>query len=94
MSTINLSVTDVLAGGGVLLVLFLVWRSGTRRARAAAEAARSGARLVSLAGRVLFNAALIVAVQWVVIAYAGDRWLLLAVLACPRCSPRTPSPGR
>ncbi|WP_436498181.1 hypothetical protein [Actinokineospora sp. HUAS TT18] len=73
----------ILAGAGALIVLFAVWRAGARRAKAAAEATRSGARFVSLAGRVLFNAGLIVAVQWVVIANAGDRWLLLAVLGLP-----------
>ncbi|GAA4409718.1 hypothetical protein GCM10023148_00390 [Actinokineospora soli] len=83
MNTINLSIAEVIAGAAVLMVLFMVWRAGARRAKAAAERARSGARFVSLAGRVLFNAALIVAVQWVVIAYAKDRWLLLAVLGLP-----------
>lgn len=83
MTEINLSVTEVLAGMGVLLVLFWVWRAGARRARATADAARSGFRIVSLAGRVLFNAALIVAVQWVVIAHPGNRWLLLAALGLP-----------
>ena len=38
---------------------------------------------MSLAGRVLFNAALIVAAQWVVIAHPGNPWLLLAVLGLP-----------
>lgn len=80
---LNLPLTDVLAGGGVLLLLILVWRSGARRARAAAAAARGGARLVSLAGRVVVNAALIVAVQWVVIAKAGESWITLATLALP-----------
>jgi hypothetical protein len=75
--------TQILAGVGVLLVLFWVWRAGSRRAKAAAEAARSGARLVSLVGRVLFNAGLIVAVQWVVIAHPGSPWLLFAVLGLP-----------
>lgn len=83
MNGINLSITEVLAGVAVLMVLFMVWRAGARRAKAAAERARSGARFVSLAGRVLFNAGLIVAVQWVVIAHAQDRWLLLAVLGLP-----------
>lgn len=78
-----LTATQIAAGVGVLLVLFSVWRAGARRAKATAEAARSGARLVSLAGRVLFNAGLIVAGQWVVVAHAGNRWLLLAVLGFP-----------
>jgi cytochrome b561 len=81
--TLNLTPTEIMAGLGVLLVLVLVWRAGARRAKAAAEAARTGARLVSLAGRVLFMAALIVVVQWIVITYSGDSWLTLAVLGLP-----------
>ncbi|MBM7770778.1 hypothetical protein JOD54_000982 [Actinokineospora baliensis] len=80
---IELTTVQVLGGVGGLLVLLGVWRSGVRRARAAAEATRSGARLVSLVGRVLFNAGLIVAVQWVVITHPGSPWLLLAVLGLP-----------
>ncbi|MGK3206751.1 hypothetical protein [Amycolatopsis sp. MEPSY49] len=83
MNGLTVTPTQILAGVGVLLVLFWVWRAGSRRAKAAAEAARSGARFVSLAGRVLFNAGLIVAVQWVVIAHPGSPWLLFAVLGLP-----------
>ncbi|MEV5721537.1 hypothetical protein AB0L41_47430 [Amycolatopsis mediterranei] len=83
MNGLTVTPTQILAGVGVLLVLFWVWRTGSRRAKAAAEAARSGARFVSLAGRVLFNAGLIVAVQWVVIAHPGSPWLLFAVLGLP-----------
>jgi hypothetical protein len=83
MNGLTVTPTQILAGVGVLLVLFWVWRAGARQAKAAAEAARSGARLVSLVGRVLFNAGLIVAVQWVVIAHPGNPWLLLAVLGLP-----------
>ncbi|MEV4143656.1 hypothetical protein AB0J40_08295 [Amycolatopsis sp. NPDC049691] len=83
MNGLTVTPTQILAGVGVLIVLFWVWRAGARRAKAAAEAARSGARLVSLAGRVLFNAGLIVAVQWVVIAHPGSPWLLFAVLGLP-----------
>jgi ABC-type xylose transport system permease subunit len=83
MNGISVTPTQILAGVAVLLVLFWVWRAGARRAKAATEAARSGARLVSLVGRVLFNAGLIVAVQWVVIAHPGNPWLLLTVLALP-----------
>jgi hypothetical protein len=83
MNGLTVTPTQILAGVGVLVVLFWVWRAGSRRAKAAAEAARSGARLVSLAGRVLFNAGLIVAVQWVVIAHPGSPWLLFAVLGLP-----------
>ncbi|GAB3150147.1 hypothetical protein GCM10027258_47790 [Amycolatopsis stemonae] len=83
MNGLTVTPTQILAGVGVLIVLFWVWRAGARRAKAAAEAARSGARLVSLAGRVLFNAGLIVAVQWVVIAHPGSPWLLFVVLGLP-----------
>jgi hypothetical protein len=83
MNGLTVTPTQLLAGVGVLLVLFWVWRAGSRRAKAAAEAARSGARLVSLVGRVLFNAGLIVAVQWVVIAHPSSPWLLFAVLGLP-----------
>ena len=82
--TFALTPTQLLAGLGVLLSLFLVWRAGARRARAAADAARSGARLFSLGGRVLFTAGVIVGVQWVVITHpAASRWLLLAILGLP-----------
>jgi hypothetical protein len=83
MTTISLTPTEILAGIGVLLLLLIIWRWSVRRARAAADAARAGARLVSLAGRVLFTAGLIVAVQWIVISHPGNKWLLLAVLGLP-----------
>ena len=83
MNGLTVTPTQILAGVGVLIVLLWAWRAGARRARAAAETARSCARLVSLAGRVLFNAGLIVAVQWVVIAHPGSPWLLFAVLGLP-----------
>ena len=81
--TVSLTPTEIMAGLGVLLVMVLVWRTAARRAKAAAEAARTGARLVSLAGRVLFTAALIVVVQWIVITYSGGSWLTLATLGLP-----------
>ncbi|MFL6118044.1 hypothetical protein [Actinophytocola sp.] len=83
MTQISLTPTQILAGVGVLVILLWVWRAGVRRAKAAAEAARSGARLLSLAGRVLFTAGLIVGVQWVVITHPGNPWLLLTVLGLP-----------
>lgn len=78
-----LSLTPVMAGLGGLAVLAFVWRSGARRARAAAEAARTGARLVSLAGRVAFTAGLIVGAQWLVITLRPGGWLLLTALGLP-----------
>ncbi len=81
--TVNLTPTEVLAAVGVLLILVMVWRSGTRRARRAAEAARAGSRVVSLAGRVLLTAAVIVGVQWVMITYAAGSSLFWVALAVP-----------
>jgi hypothetical protein len=83
VNTITVTPTQVLAGVGVLLVLLYIWRASARRAKAAADAARAGARLLSLAGRVLFTAGLIVGAQWVVITHPGNPWLLLAVLGLP-----------
>lgn len=83
MTGLNLSMTDVLIGAGVLVVLGSVWRSGARQARATERAMRGGARLVSLTGRVLFTAGLIVAGQWGVITAVPSRWALLAVLGVP-----------
>jgi hypothetical protein len=83
MTTISLSPVDVMAGVGVLAVLLFVWRSGVRRARAAAEATRGAARLVSLAGRVAFTAGCLLGVQWVVITRHPGGWLLLGVLGVP-----------
>ncbi|SEQ63012.1 hypothetical protein SAMN05216188_10489 [Lentzea xinjiangensis] len=81
--TINLTPTQILAVVGVVVVLFWVWRAGARRAKAAAGAARAGARLLSLTGRVLVMAGAIVGVQWVVITHRGDVTLLLVVLGVP-----------
>jgi hypothetical protein len=53
--TINLTPAQMLAGIGALLLLFAVSRFGARKARRAADAARASARVVSLAGRVLFT---------------------------------------
>ncbi len=83
MNGLVLTPVQVVAGLGGVLVLLMVWRAGSRRGRAAGRAARSGVRLVSLAGRVVVNAALIVIVQWVVVTYRGDGWLLLVVLVVP-----------
>ncbi|TCO53010.1 hypothetical protein [Actinocrispum wychmicini] len=81
--TLHLTPEQVLAGVGILLALLLVWRFGARKAKAAANAARTGARLVSLAGRVGFTGALLVGVQWIVVTHPGNLTLLLVVLAIP-----------
>ncbi|MFI5563337.1 hypothetical protein ACIA2T_28985 [Amycolatopsis japonica] len=81
--TLTLSTTQVFAGLGVLFALFMVWRVGARKARRAAETARAGARVVSLAGKVLFTGAAFVGVQWLVITHPGNPTLLLVVLGVP-----------
>lgn len=81
--TINLTATQVLAGVGVLLALVMVWRAGRRRAKAAADTARAGARLLSLTGRVLVTSGVIVGVQWLVITHGRDSTLLWVVLGLP-----------
>jgi hypothetical protein len=82
--TLNLTVPQVVAGVGVLLVLAWVWRASARRTRAAVDAARPGARLVSLAGRVLFTAGVIMGVQWLVLTHPSvSGWAVLAALGLP-----------
>ncbi|MDV6012222.1 hypothetical protein [Haloechinothrix sp. LS1_15] len=81
--TLDLSPTEVLAGIGVVLALVIAWRAGSRRARRAAEAARAGARLVSLAGRVAVTAAALLGAQWLVIHYVDNTTLLIILLAVP-----------
>lgn len=81
--TINVSPTQVLAVIGVLVIVVMMWRSGTRRAHRAAQAAHAASRVVSLAGHVLITAGLIVGVQWLVITYAVGSTLFWVVLALP-----------
>ena len=81
--TVNLPMMPLLAGLGVLVGLVLVWRAGRRSAKAAAEAARTGVRLISLAGRVLLGGAVLLGIQWLVITYAGDTTLRLVALGLP-----------
>jgi hypothetical protein len=83
MNTLHLTTTEIVTGLAVLGVLLLGWRGAARRARAAADATRAGARVLSLAGRVLVTAALIVGVQWLVITYITNKWVVLTVLGLP-----------
>ncbi|QRP50229.1 hypothetical protein [Amycolatopsis sp. FDAARGOS 1241] len=78
MNDLSVTPAQLLVGVGVLLVLW-VWRVGARRERGAAEAARPA----SLTGRVVVNAGVVVAVQWVVIARTDSDWLLFAALGLP-----------
>jgi len=83
-TTTGLTVEQVVAGVACLLVLAWVWRASARRARAARDVARSGARLLSLTGRVVFTAGLIVAVQWLVLTHPQvSGWAVLAALGLP-----------
>jgi hypothetical protein len=84
MSAFTVTPVEVLGGLLGTFVLVWLWRASTRRARRAVYAARASARLVSLAGRIVVNAAFIVAAQWIVATHAaGNGWLLLAVLGLP-----------
>ena len=78
--TVQLTPTQILAGAGLLLALFIVWRWSARKARRAADEARASARVVSLAGRVVFTSAAFTGVQWLVITHPGNPLLLLVVL--------------
>ncbi|GAB1513240.1 hypothetical protein [Actinophytocola sp. KF-1] len=92
--TTALTVEQVAIGAACLLVLAWVWRAGARRARAAADGARAGARLLSLTGRVLFTAGVIVGVQWLCSptrTRLGGLWSRR--WGCPRCSLPTRSPA-
>lgn len=80
MNALGLTSWQVVAAVGVLLALLWVWRAGARRGKAKA---RGDVGSVSLAGRVVLNAALIVGAQWALITCRVNGWLLLVVLAGP-----------
>jgi hypothetical protein len=83
-TTLTVSPAQIAAAVGVLVAGIVLWRSGRRRARATAEAARASVRLLSLAGRVVFTAGLIVGVQWIVMSQPGrNGWVVLGVLGLP-----------
>lgn len=81
--TINLTPVEMLAGLGVLLVVVAVWRASVRAARRAADVARAGVRLMSLAGRVGFTAGVIVAAQWIIMTQPTSTALRGVVLGMP-----------
>jgi hypothetical protein len=81
--TVNLSPTQVVAVLGVVLALLMMWRSGSRRGRRAAEATHAASRVASLAGHMLGTAGMIMAVQWVTITYAPGTTLFWVSLALP-----------
>ena len=74
----TLTPTQLLVGVAGLVVVVWLWRASARRARAAANAARAGARLFSLAGRTLVGALLIAGVQWLALTHPGSTWVVKA----------------
>ncbi|MGH3800417.1 MAG: hypothetical protein ACRDTD_09855 [Pseudonocardiaceae bacterium] len=66
-----------------LLAIALKARAGMRRARAAADIARVGTSAVSLIGRVLTTALVIVGGQWLVITHPSNQTLLWVALGLP-----------
>lgn len=79
MNAQNLDSTVVLAGVCALVVVVWVWRVSARRARAAKDAARVGARLLSLTGRVVVGAILLAGAQWLAVTYPGLHWSVRVV---------------
>jgi hypothetical protein len=71
---VNLTPTQLLAALAVALVVLWVWRVSARRARRAADAVRTGARLVSLTGRIVVGAAVVSGMQWMAFTYPGAPW--------------------
>jgi hypothetical protein len=81
---LTLTPTQMLAIVAVVLMLLWIWRASVRRARAAADAARAGARLLSLTGRVVVGASVLAGVQWMALTYPGAHWSLrVAALGLP-----------
>jgi hypothetical protein len=71
-----------LGGVAALAVISVVVKAqaGVKRAQAAAQIARVGTSPVSLVGRVLVTALVIVGVQWLVLSHGGNvtlRWVVL-----------------
>lgn len=78
-----MSGVELFLGGMAALAVLTVAikaRAGVRRAQAAAEIARVGTSPVSLLGRVLVTALVIMGVQWLVLTHAPNvalRWVAL-----------------
>jgi hypothetical protein len=74
-----------LAGIAALAVTSVVVKAkaGVRRAQAAADIARAGTSPVSLIGRVLVTALVVVAVQWLVLTHTDNATLRWVVLGFP-----------
>ena len=74
-----------LGGMAALAIASVVIRAkaGVRRAQAAADITRAGTSPVSLVGRVLVTALVIVAVQWLVLTHNENATLRWVVLGFP-----------
>jgi hypothetical protein len=78
-----MSGAELFLGGMAALAIASVTikaKAGVRRAQAAADIARAGTSPVSLVGRVLVTALVIVGVQWLVLAHNDNvtlRWVVL-----------------
>ncbi len=66
-----------------LLTIGVKAQSGARRARAAADIAQVGTSAVSLLGRVVTTALVIVGVQWLVITHPSNHTLFWVMLGLP-----------
>jgi hypothetical protein len=66
-----------------LLTVSVKARAGVRRARAAADIAQVGTNAVSLIGRMLTTALVIVGAQWLVITHPSNQTLLWVALGLP-----------
>jgi hypothetical protein len=77
---------ELFLGGMAALALVSVIvkaRAGVQRARVAAEIAQVGTSPVSLVGRVLVTALVIVGAQWLMITHADNMTLRWVVFGCP-----------
>ena len=68
---------------GAVAWLVMKTKARARRAAMAAEITRVGTSPVSLSGRVVVTAVMIVGTQWLVITHPANKTLLLVVLAIP-----------
>lgn len=66
-----------------VLTIVIKAQSGARRARAAADIARVETSVVSLLGRVVTTALVIVGVQWLVITHPSNHTLSWVTLGLP-----------
>lgn len=78
MSGWTLTPVQALAGLTAALVVLWVCRSSARRARLAAEHARSGTRLFSLVGRTVVVAIAVCGGQWLALTHPSSTWAVKA----------------